>query len=1121
MEALERYLRHVYRIRSSGEAVAETSYYPALEELFNAIGTGLTPRVYCVVNIKNRGAGIPDLGLFLDRPLAPKREPEPWSERVPERGVLEAKGPGRDVRGVARGRQVTRYLDRYGKVLITNYRQFLLLTQDEHGNPRALESYQLANSEAAFWAVAGKPATVVGEHTAAFADFLKRVLLHDAPLGSPQDLAWFLAGYARTALARISDQKLDALRTVREALEEAVGLKIQGEKGERFFHSALVQTLFYGVFSAWVLWSSHDGREPTRRFEWRQAGWSLNVPMVRILFEQIATPSQLAPLGLDELMDWSEDVLNRVNRALFFERFEKANAVQYFYEPFLHAFDPDLRKELGVWYTPPEVVKYMVARVDKTLRVKFALPDGLADPRVVVLDPCAGTGSYLLEVLTTIARTLTDRRGDALVANDLKRAAMERVFGFELLPAPFVVAHLQLGLLLASMGAPLDQRSGERVGVYLTNSLTGWNVGPHAGRIPFPELEQERDAAEAVKREALILVILGNPPYNSFAGVSPQEEGGLIDPYKAGLWETWGIRRDHLDDLYIRFWRMAERRITEITGEGIVCYISNFSWLADPTAVVMRSRFLDQFDSITIDCLNGDSRETGKRTPEGLPDPSVFSTRQNPAGITVGTAITLAARQRYHKSPATVAYRDFWGVSKRADLLAALVDSTSDHEVIVPSSQTRFSFRPGRAGSDYFSWPAIVDLSDEPPSLGLNENRGGTLIDVDSEALTDRMRVYLDPKAPYERLPSSLDGLTRDWAGFDPTSTRTRVIASHPSLAAAVQRFLAKPLDVRWAFVDTTHPLWNRSRPELVRQTRPGQRFLVVRRRAPRADDGSAFLLAAYLGDQHCLHKDAYFFPFDVFERPDGSLFELQANEGDRANLSEFAASYLRDVGVPDGDPRRNELLWLHALAIGYSPAYLAENAGGIKSDWPRIPLPATETMLRASAAYGRRLGQLIDPLVPVSGVTEGRLEEPISSVARLKRVGGGALDPAEDDLAVTAGWGIRGQGGAAMPGSGRLVFRDFHTDSALVGGQAVDVFLNDRAYWDSVPIAAWQLKIGGFQVAKKWLSYRDLRLLERPITVSEAREFTALIRRLTAIVLLGPELDANYKECASAPYVR
>lgn len=137
-----------------------------------------------------------------------------------------------------------------------------------------------------------------------------------------------------------------------------------------------------------------------------------------------------------------------------------------------------------------------------------------------------------------------------------------------------------------------------------------------------------------------ILVVLGNPPYNAFAGTSPEEEAELVEPYKEGLQSKWGIKKFNLDELYVRFLRIAERRIAA-TGRGIVCYISSYSYLSDPSFVVARECLISQFDRIWIDSLNGDSRETGKRTPSGDPDPSVFSTPYNRAGIRVGTAVGL------------------------------------------------------------------------------------------------------------------------------------------------------------------------------------------------------------------------------------------------------------------------------------------------------------------------------------------------------------------------------------------------------------------------------------------------------------------------------------------------
>ena len=252
---------------------------------------------------------------------------------------------------------------------------------------------------------------------------------------------------------------------------------------------------------------------------------------MQALFQQLSQPGRLQPLGLVEVLDWTSAALDRVDCDAFFARFNEGEAVTYFYEPFLEAFDPELRKQLGVWYTPAEVVRYMVARVDKALRDDLGIADGLAAENVYVLDPCCGTGAYLAEVLRRIAANLENQGLGALTGARVKQAATERVFGFEIMPAPFVVAHLQVGLTMQALDAALADDGQERAQVFLTNALTGWE--PRTTKpLPFPELEEERDRAERVKQETPILVILGNPPYNGFAGMAVDEERELSEAYR-------------------------------------------------------------------------------------------------------------------------------------------------------------------------------------------------------------------------------------------------------------------------------------------------------------------------------------------------------------------------------------------------------------------------------------------------------------------------------------------------------------------------------------------------------------------------------------------------------------
>jgi hypothetical protein len=1122
LNPLATYLRELRDIRSSGANVPETSFYGPLANLLNNIGRTLKPRVRCIINPKNQGAGIPDGGFFTADQLPRTGEPDLHAQ-LPARGVMEVKGTSDDVWQTARSAQVGKYLGTYGQVLVTNYRDFVLLGRDVNGKRVELETYRLAASETAFWAVTTDPYALAETQGERFTEFLKRVLLYAAPLTNPADVAWFLASYARDARARIEGIDLPALTAVRAALEEALGVTFEGRKGDHFFRSTLVQTLFYGIFSAWVLWSKKRASgNIAATFDWRVTPWELHVPLIRGLFEQVAMPSKLGPLGLVEVLDRTGAALNRVEPEAFFARFEEDHAVQYFYEPFLEAFDPELRKELGVWYTPPEIVQYMVSRVHTVLREELDITDGLADPRVYVLDPCCGTGAYLVAVLQRIATTLREQGGDALLGDDLKRAAMERVFGFEILPAPFVVAHLQLGLLLQTLGAPLSDSANERAGVYLTNALTRWAppTGPKQ-HLLFSELEAERDAAEHVKRDVPILVILGNPPYNGFAGLAMDEERDLTNAYRTTK-RAPAPQGQGLNDLYMRFFRMAERRIVERTGQGIVCFISNYSWLDGLSFTGMRERYLEAFDKIWIDCLNGDKYKTGKLTPEGEPDPSVFSTDFNPEGIQVGTAITLLVRQQPHTEADTVHFRHLWGRTKRTDLLAtAIQNGESLYQSLRPALDLGLPYMPVRVDTDYFSWPLLPEIF--PVSFpGVKTSRDDVVVDIDRARLVQRMERYFDPAISHEEMRRIAPGAMQSTARFQAEAVRD-YLCKRGFRSENIVRYCYRPFDVRWLYWESETKLLDEKRAEYYPHVCDGNVWIEARQKQPMESFDRGYFVHV-LADNFGNGLSSFFplYLSTAIENP--SLLHHGRGGRLQPNLSSEAATYLSRLDVTEQD------LFYHTLAILHAPTYRTENAGALRQDWPRVPLPGTAELLRASAALGRQVAMLLDTERSVPGVTGGKLRPELQAIGVIARVGGGALNPGAGDLAVTAGWGHAGKGRVTMPGKGRVDQRAYTPDElaairsgasargvteaqavACLGATTRDVYLNNTAYWCNVPASVWDYTLGGYQVMKKWLSYREHALLRRALTTDEAREVTHMARRIAAIVLLSPALDANY----------
>jgi len=887
---------------------------------------------------------------------------------------------------------------------------------------------------------------------------------------------------------------------VRSALEAALGVRFEDERGARFFHSTLVQTLFYGIFSAWVLWA-RSKPALAGKFDWRTAVWHLRAPVLRALFHQLSGPGRLQRLDLVEVLDWTAAALDRVDRAAFFARFNEGEAVPYFYEPFLEAFDPDLRKQLGVWYTPAEVVRYMVARVDKALKDDLGISDGLAAENVYVLDPCCGTGAYLAEVLRRIAANLEGQGLGALAGARVKQAALQRVFGFEIMPAPFVVAHLQVGLTMQDLDAPLADDGTERAGVFLTNALTGWE--PRTTKpLPFPELEEERDHAERVKQETPILVILGNPPYNGFAGMAVDEERELSEAYRT----TKQVRRPEgqgLNDLYVRFFRMAERRITQKTGQGVVCFISNYSWLDGLSFTGMRERYLEAFDVIRIDCLNGDKYKTGKVAPDGSPDPSIFSTEGDPVGIQVGTAIATLVRKTEHAFADEVGFRHLWGQAKPAELVAtAEAEPDTLYERIKPVLSLGLPFVRTPVSDAWLDWPSLPDLF--PVSFpGVKTSRDGFLVDVDLDRFKARISDYFDARLSHEEIARRYPAVMKSTALFNAHRVRDALLNRHGPIEAGFIRFAYRPFDIRWLYWEEDSGLLDRPRVDYQPHVFEGNRFLVTQQKPRR--EWSPPQVISYLGCLDLMDRGATCISAWLH---DGGL-GTDSDVARSPNLSGTAQRYLERLGADVED------LFYHVLAVLHDPAYREANAGALRMEWPRIPIPGwsdgdadgAAAALASSAARGRNLARLLDPDAPVPGVTQGPLRPEIAVIAVPATTDGRNMTG--DDFAVTAGWGHFGTGDTVMPGQGRIVERAYTPDEKAAMGDNIqtldettfDVYLNDRAFWCNVPAAIWTYKLGGYQVLKKWLSYRERTILNRPLKPEEVQHFTDTARRIGAIL--------------------
>ena len=670
------------------------------------------------------------------------------------------------------------------------------------------------------------------------------------------------------------------------------------------------------------------------------------------------------------------------------------------------------------------------------------------------------------------------------------------------MPAPFVVAHLQVGLTMRELDAPLADDGKERAQVFLTNALTGWE--PRTTKpLPFPELEEERDRAERVKQATPILVILGNPPYNGFAGMAVDEERELSDAYRT----TKRVRRPEgqgLNDLYVRFFRMAERRITK-TGNGVVCFISNYSWLDGLSFTGMRERYLDTFDIIRIDCLNGDKYKTGKVAPNGSPDPSIFSTEGDPVGIQVGTAITTLVRKADHVPTEEVGFRHLWGQAKRGELIETEeVEPGQLYENIEPILPLGLPFAQTAVSKDWFNWPALPDLF--PVSFpGVKTSRDTFLVDTDLDRLKERVYDYFDTNLSHDEIAQRYPGAMKYTAKFNSHRVRDTLLELGGPIDANFIRLSYRPFDIRWLYWEAESGLIDRPRPDYKPHVFEGNIWLVLQNKA--RPDLSPPLVISNIGDLNQMNSGVYCVPLWLNKND----FDItKSGTQHRLNLSGVAQAYINHVGLSVED------FFYHVIAALHSTTYNQINADALRAEGPRIPLPgwpvgndekAFDILVR-SAARGRELVALLDPETPVPGVTIGTLHSEVSTIALPATIDNRNMTG--NDFSLTAGWGHFGSNDAVMPGQGLAVDRNFTEDerTALadalptLGNTTFDIYLNKHAFWRNVPSAIWNYKLGGYQVLKKWLSYREHTILDRPLTPGEVHYFASVARKIAAILL-------------------
>jgi hypothetical protein len=368
------------------------------------------------------------------------------------------------------------------------------------------------------------------------------------------------------------------------------------------------------------------------------------------------------------------------------------------------------------------------------------------------------------------------------------------------------------------------------------------------------------------------------------------------------------------------------------------------------------------------------------------------------------------------------------------------------YEKVEPTKENRFIFLPSTVSNEYLNWPTVVSLSQCHPFNGPIERRGNSLIVFGENKIElAKLADYFDPKVSDDEIRALVPEFMKSSGEFDAKKARSALKGEVDYKPSVIVRYPFKPFDVRLAYLDADiQPLFSRPSPELLQQRFKGNSFFITRDTADKDIEGSPFYFSPLVCDYDCISGHARHFPIRLLatakttakKKDDGNgefgniLHEAAPayNAGKiTANLSPAARAYLAKLGNknPDDDADTAALIWMHALAIGYSPAYLAENADGVRQDWPRIPLPDSQAALLASAELGRQVAALLDTETPVQGVTAGKVRPELVKIAVVTRLNEML------NLSLTAGWGHAGQNGVTMPGKGKLETRSYTADEA------------------------------------------------------------------------------------------
>ena len=1022
----DRYLQKIGQTRTTAEATPELSLFPHLQAFLEE----LSAEHFGIDNIR-----------FTQEPRSLDQIGRPDFVAIDgllSLGYIEAERYGRDLNrltGHAK-EQNERFRQNLDNFILTNFVDFQLWT---HGQQRA---------EAR-----------IGDGTENLEMLLERFLnAGHIQITSPEVLARYLARRTRelqTQIATTLTNENSNIYSMFTAFKELLLSTLTRED----FADMYAQTLAYGLFAARCTlpnatnFSRHTAAEALPKSN----------PFLVQLFYHVASPTleKNVTYILDDIVTLLCNVPTEMLRTAFAAKNHLEDPVIHFYETFLAEYDPQRRVDRGVYYTPPQVISYIVRSVDSLLKTELNRPDGLADDNTLILDPATGTGGFLLTVLDHIRASVAQTYGTAEWTQYVNADLVKRVFGFELLVAPYTIAHLKLSLYLQAQG----WRADERLGIYLTNTLEQ----PEEMQPPLPFAEfisDEANAALSVKRDEPLLVILGNPPY-SRDSANPSREGRkltfigrLIEDYKKVDGKPLGeTNLKALQADYVKFIRWAQWRIDN-NGEGVIGYIVNNSFLDGSTSRGMRQSLLTSFNAIYLLNLHGSSRIT-ETIPTAERDENVFD-------IIQGVSVLLCVKYRDNPTPAKVYYADLWGSreEKYKILSETDVQTTAWCELQPTSPYYLFVPQVVEQKAEYETGWEITDIF-QNSSIGIATARDKLTLHRTVEKLRETVTDFVSLSAGDAREKYELRKDTRDWK----VHLAQADIRNHPDVEQHIAPIYYRPFDPRWTYyTGKSRGFHCMPRPAIMPHLRKENLALSVCRVVASPTWQHAFITDKITENRYISNRGSesgHVFPLYLYPNPE----ELEFSTERSLNFKPaFLTALSEALELPQSEPFNlpegvsPEEILAYIYAVLYSPTYRECYYEFLKYDFPRIPLPQDIAHFRSLAALGQRLidSHLLKEVAPVG-----------SEVPVLHR--------------------FEGEG-----------------DGVVVKARYLDgkVWINPTQYFTDVPVAVWEYEIGAYQVCEKWLKDRKGEVLRH----AEVRQYRSILvavaETLRVVEAIDRELD-------------